>query len=43
MESTRAVIARRLSAIRYGDQILVMEKGRIMTEGTDEELMENNK
>jgi ABC-type multidrug transport system fused ATPase/permease subunit len=39
-ECTTLVIAHRLTTIRNADKIVVIEKGRIVEEGTHEELME---
>lgn len=38
---TSFVIAHRLSTVRHADQILVMERGRIVERGTHEELIRN--
>ena len=38
---TRVVIAHRLSTIRHCDRIIVLDKGKIVEQGTFEELMEN--
>ncbi len=40
LKSTRIVIAHRLSTIKNCDRILVMDKGKIIEEGTYDELME---
>jgi len=40
LNATRVVIAHRLSTIRGADRILVMDAGRIVQEGTYDELME---
>lgn len=40
MNSTRIVIAHRLSTIVHADRIIVMEKGKIVEQGTYEELLE---
>lgn len=40
LKCTRLVIAHRLSTIKNCDRILVLDKGRIMEEGTYEQLIE---
>ena len=42
LKCTRIVIAHRLSTIRRCDRILVLDKGRIVEDGTYEELIEKN-
>ena len=40
LKCTRVVIAHRLSTIRHCDRIIVLDKGKIIEEGTFDELME---
>ncbi len=42
MKCTRIVIAHRLSTIRLCDRIIVLDQGRIIEDGTYEELIEKN-
>ena len=42
LHCTRIVIAHRLSTIRHCDRILVMDKGRIIEEGTYDQLIKKN-
>ena len=42
LKCTRIVIAHRLSTIRHCDRILVLDKGKIMEEGTYDQLIEKN-
>ncbi len=39
---TTIIIAHRLSTVRDADKIIVMDKGRVVGEGTHDELMQNN-
>ncbi|EAC5366809.1 ABC transporter ATP-binding protein, partial [Listeria monocytogenes] len=38
-EKTTFIIAHRISSVREADQILMMEKGRVVEQGTHEELV----
>lgn len=41
-EKTVIMIAHRLKAVRHADQILVVDKGQIVQQGTHDELMERD-
>ncbi|MBE5906472.1 MAG: ATP-binding cassette domain-containing protein, partial [Lachnospiraceae bacterium] len=36
---TKVIVGHRISAVRYADEIIVLEKGRIVERGTHEELL----
>ncbi|MBQ4566392.1 MAG: ABC transporter ATP-binding protein, partial [Oscillospiraceae bacterium] len=40
-ESTKVIVAQRISTIRHADKILVLDDGRIVGDGKHEELMAN--
>ena len=40
-DTTKIIIAQRVSSVMDADQILIMDKGEIIARGTHEELMEN--
>ena len=40
-ETTKVIVAQRISTIRHADQILVLDEGRVVGDGTHEELMKN--
>ncbi len=39
--TTKVIVAQRISTIRHADQILVLDEGRIVGDGTHDELMQN--
>ena len=41
-ETTKIIIAQRISSVQEADRIIVMENGEISGIGTHEELLENN-
>ena len=41
-DTTKIIIAQRVSSVMDADQILIMDKGEIIARGTHEELMENS-
>lgn len=41
-DATKLIIAQRISSVENADRILVMEEGRIVGQGTHEELLKNN-
>ena len=41
-DTTKIIIAQRISSVMDADQILIMDKGEIIARGTHEELMENS-
>ncbi len=40
-DTTKVIVAQRISTIRHADQILVMDEGRVVGDGTHEELIKN--
>ena len=41
-DTTRIIIAQRISSVQDCDHIIVMDKGRIVEEGTHDELLQAN-
>jgi len=41
-DKTIIIVSHRLSAVRFADQIITLDRGRIIESGTHSELMENN-
>ena len=41
-EATKLIVAQRIGTVRGADQILVVDRGRIVGQGTHEELMASN-
>jgi ATP-binding cassette subfamily B protein len=41
IESTKIIIAHRISAVRHADEIIILEDGRIVERGTHESLLQN--
>ena len=41
-DTTKLIIAQRISSVETADKILVMEEGRIVGQGTHEELLRDN-
>lgn len=40
-DTTKVIVAQRISTIRHADKILVLDEGRVVGDGTHEELMKN--
>lgn len=40
--ATMIIVAQRIGTVRNADRILVVDRGRIVGQGTHEELMDNN-